>query len=293
MLKQNQTNRKKAPNALDLLIQAEFAKLNAKKATNIQDLPLMDFITAASPMIHGSKTVAPLHLSPILPYLDAVEKGPTLFCFSAPPRHGKSVTVNHFVARMMMKRPGYRVAYGCYSHDLSEFFSNDIKSIMLMNAVPINKNKNTKLEWELENGSTFKAVAPGTGFTGRGADLIIVDDPYKDRQEASSGTVRETTWNWVRDVCLTRRSPTASVIITHTRWNYEDVIGVLQRKHNVPFVNMPAINEQGQALWPTQYSLDYLAEQRKLSGEFGWASMYMGQPLPAGGAVFRGLNYYE
>lgn len=296
MLNQNSKNRKKAPTALDLLIQEKFAQLNAKKTSNIQDLPLWDFITTASPMMRGGeKTVAPTHLSPILPYLEDIDNGkPTFFCFSAPPRHGKSVATNHFVARLMLRKPGIRVAYGCYSLDLSaDFFSGEVKDIMLNNGIPINKNKNTKAEWELENGSSFKAIAPGTGFTGRGADLTIVDDPYKDRAEASSGSVRETTWNWIRDVVLTRRSPNASVIVTHTRWNYEDVIGVLERNHNVPFINMPAINELGEALWPAQFSLSRLAEQRSQSGEYGWASMYLGQPLPLGGAVFRGMNYYD
>ncbi len=293
MLNPNQKNRKKAPNALDLLIQAEFAKLNTKKTTTIQDLPLMDFITAATPTIQNLPTVAPVHLNPVLPYFEQVEKGPTIFSFSAPPRHGKSVLTNHFVARLMLQRPGIRVAYGSYGLDLSEWFSGQVKNIFLNNGIEINKDHNTKNEWELMNGSSFKAIAPGTAFTGRGADLTVVDDPYKDRQEAQSGSVRETAWNWIRDVVFTRRSPNASIIITHTRWHYEDIIGVLDRVNGYPFINMPAINEAGEALWPTQFDVDFLAKVRKDVGEYSWASMYMGNPLPAGGAVFRGLNYYE
>jgi len=254
----------------------------------------MDFITTASPTILGKKTVAPIHLDPVLPYFEAVEKGPTIFSFSAPPRHGKSVLTNHFVARLMLRQPGIRIAYGSYGLDLSEnWFSGQVKNIFIANGIEINKDKNTRGEWELLNGSSFKAIAPGTAFTGRGADVTIVDDPYKDRQEAQSGGVRETTWNWIRDVVLTRRSPTASVIVTHTRWHYEDIIGVLDRVNGYPFINMPAINELGEALWPEQFDIKKLAEIRKDLGEYSWASMYMGNPMPAGGAVFRGLNYYE
>lgn len=289
----NQQNRKKAPNALDLLIQAEFAKINAKKTSNIQDLPLMDFITTASPLIHGGKTVSPIHLEPVLPYFEAVEKGPTIFSFSAPPRHGKSVLTNHFVARLMLRRPGIRVAYGSYGLDLSEWFGMQVKNIFINNAIELNRDRNTRNEWELANGSSFKCIAPGTAFTGRGADLTIIDDPYKDRQEAQSGGVRETAWNWLRDVVMTRRSPDASIIITHTRWHYEDMIGVLERVNGYPFINMPAINEAGEALWPEQFSIEKLNKIRVDGGEYSWASMYMGNPLPAGGAVFRGLNYYE
>ncbi len=286
-------SRKRAPNALDLLVQAEFARLNAKKTSNIQDLPLWDFITTASPMLHGKKTVAPVHMDAVLPYFEIAETSPTLFCFSAPPRHSKSTIINHFVAKMMIKHPEYRVAYGSYSLDLAENFTEQIKTIMTNNGIPLDKNHNTRNEWNLENGASIKAVAPGTSFTGRGADLIIIDDPYKDRQHAMSGAVRKTTWDWVSDVCLTRRSPTASLIVSHTRWAYEDIIGVLSREHDIPYVNIPAINENGEALWESQYSLEALKAQRKLGGEHSWAAMYMGSPLPAGGAVFNGVNYYD
>ncbi len=127
-----------------------------------------------------------------------------------------SVLTNHFVARHMLRHPGVRVAYGCYSLDLSAgFFSGEVKDICEANGIAVDRKHNTKEEWRLENGSSFKAVAPGSGFTGRGADLIVIDDPYKDRSHAESGKIRETTWNWITDVAFTRRSPNASVVITH------------------------------------------------------------------------------
>lgn len=283
------SNRKTNPSALDKIVAEELRRLNVKKSTGLQDLSLWDFLVEASPHYR-----APTHLNALLPYFSAIEEKPTLFCFSAPPRHGKSVATNHLVARHMLRHPGVKIAYGSYSLDLSaDFFSGEVKDILDANGVPLNRNRNTKEYWELENGSSFKAIAPGSGFTGRGADLIIIDDPYKNRATAESGRVREETWNWVRDVCFTRRSPNASVIVTHTRWNFEDVIGVMSRDFKVPYVNLQAINDNGEALWPEEWSADRLLNEiRPVVNEYGWASLYMGQPIPQGGAVFRGTNLY-
>ncbi len=281
---------RKAPSALDKIIQARLQNIKVAKSSDLKDYDLWSFLTAASPHYE-----APVHLDALLPYFASIEERPTTFCFSAPPRHGKSVATNHLVARHMLRHPGVNVAYGCYSLDLSAgFFSDEVKDILKANGIPIDRNKNTKEEWRLENGSTFKAVAPGSGFTGRGADLIIIDDPYKNRAAAESGKIREETWNWVKDVCYTRRSPNCSVIVTHTRWNYEDVIGVMNREFDYPVINLPAINAQGEALWPSQWSVERLTKEiRPVVGEYGWASLYMGSPIPHGGAVFKGTHLYS
>lgn len=277
-------------NPLDRLVGQYAEKQKRDVSAGLEQLGIFDFMVKASPFLQK-----PLHLSPVLPYFEAIEKGPQFFCFSAPPRHGKSLLTNHFVARLMLRKPGIRIAYGCYSLDLSAgFFSGEVKDILTSNGVELNRQKNAKEEWELANGSSFKAIAPGSGFTGRGADLIIIDDPLKDRAAAESGVIRETTWNWVRDVCITRRSPTCSIVTTHTRWHAEDVIGRLHSKHNIPFINLQAINPMTdlalwEEMWPRQRFID---EVKPFMGEYGWASLYMGEPIPRGGAVFKDPTFY-
>lgn len=290
----NLQTRKTAPSPLDKIIQSRIAARDVKLTSNLKDLDLWDFLLKASPEIGGSPTMAPVHLNPLLPYFAKIEQEPSVFCFSAPPRHGKSIATNHLVARHMLRYPGVKIAYGSYSLDLSaDFFSGEVKKVMMSNGIPLSRTSNTKEYWELENGSSFKAIAPGSGFTGRGADLIIIDDPYKNRSEAASPDVRKTVWEWITDVCFTRRSPNASIIVTHTRWNYEDVIGVLDREFKFPYINLPAINAAGEALWPVQWPAKRLLEEiRPIEGEHSWASMYMGSPIPLGGAVFKGTNLY-
>lgn len=281
--------KKKTPtNPLDRILEQYVEKRQVKTSASLETLDLLDFMLAASPHLRK-----PEHLSAVLPYLYAVEKAPQFFAFSAPPRHGKSVLVNHFVAWMMIRHPGIKIGYGCYGIKLSLFFSDEVKDILTTNGYEVDRTRNSREEWRLMNGSVFKAVAPGTDFTGRGADLIIVDDPYKNRVTASSGAIRESTWNWFTGVAITRRSPNCSVIVTHTRWHLEDVIGTISNKLGRPYINLPAVNDSNEALWPEQYSLEMLKETRGIIGEFDWASLYMGEPRPRGGAVFHDPHLYQ
>lgn len=275
-------------NPLDRIITSYKQKQTASSTSNLASLDLMDFLVAASP--HLSK---PMHLAPVLPYLYAIEKSPQFFAYSAPPRHGKSVLMNHFVAWMMIRHPGICIAYGCYGEKLSFFFSDEVKDILTTNGYEVDRSRNSRNEWRLTNGSLFKAVSPGSDFTGRGADLIIIDDPYKNRVTASSGAVRESTWNWFTGVAITRRSPECSVIVTHTRWAVEDIIGTIAGDpHNKTFINMPALNDKGEALWPEQWPVERLLETKAIIGEYDWASLYMGSPRPLGGAVFNQCATY-
>lgn len=225
--------------------------------------------------------------------MEALEEKPQAFALSAPPRHGKSVLVNHLCARQMVRHPGIRIAYGCYNLDLAGFNSLEVKDILQSNQIELDKTQNSKEEWRLANGSVFKCVAPGSGFTGRGADLIVIDDPYKGRTEAESGRIRDATWNWFAAVAITRRSPHASVIVTHTRWTMDDLTGRIVEQHKWPYVNLQAIHpETGEALWPDEWSKEKLEEIKSIIGPYEWSSLYMGEPRPRGGAVFGDPSCY-
>lgn len=270
-----------AESSLDRYVKERLSAIREQGKGNLAALPIFDFLVTASPHLRK-----PEHLAAVVPYMEAIDETPQAFALSAPPRHGKSVLVNHLCARAMLRHPGIRIAYGCYSLDLAGFNSLEVKDILTSNNIDLDKNQNSKEEWRLANGSSFKCVAPGSGFTGRGADLIIVDDPYKGRAEAESGRIRDATWNWFTAVAITRRSPHASVIVTHTRWTVDDLIGKVTNDHKWPYVNLQALDPDGNALWPDEWNADKLRNIQSLIGPYEWSSLYMGEPRPRGGAVF-------
>jgi hypothetical protein len=110
---------------------------------------------------------------------------------------------------------------------------------------------------------------------------------------AESALKRERVWQFFTDVAKTRLNPSASVIVVHTRWHEDDLAGRLVKHHGWEKVNLPAVSPEGAPLWPERYTPAWLKEQREALGEYSWASLYMGEPRPRGGAVFRDVRLYD
>ncbi len=142
-------------------------------------------------------------------------------------------------------------------------------------------------------------VTAGVGgpLTGRGADILIIDDPVKNSEEANSDTYRERAWDWFRSVAMTRLEPNASVIIVATRWHEDDLIGRVTRvdPDGWRVVNLPAIAEEvdelgrqpGDALWSDRFPLQALGgDQGEHWFRCWWQAMYQCHPTPLSGDVF-------
>ncbi|MCE5419173.1 MAG: hypothetical protein JJ713_00055 [Acidithiobacillus sp.] len=147
--------------------------------------------------------------------------------------------------------------------------------------------------WRTPAGGGVVATGIGGPLTGYAVDgVLVVDDYVKNRQEAESPTQRERTWAWFTSTALTRVHPGASVVVVATRWHPDDLAGRLIAE-GWQWVNLPAINEQGEALWPQHRPLAWLEAQRRQMGEYDWSALYMGQPRPRGGILFREPTYYD
>jgi predicted phage terminase large subunit-like protein len=142
----------------------------------------------------------------------------------------------------------------------------------------------------------------GGQITGRGINLLVVDDPIKNRKEAESPTIRNSVHEWFTSTALTRFNPEhpPQVIINMARWHDDDLIGRLQEQgHSVEnikwdYMNLEAIlSDSGSPLWPEVWTIDSLVQRRKMVGDYDWASLYMGSPMPRDGYVFREPTRYQ
>ena len=138
----------------------------------------------------------------------------------------------------------------------------------------------------------------GGAITGQGADLLIIDDPIKNRQEAESMTYRENIWSEWQDTLSSRLHPGGRVIIIMTRWHEDDLVGRILAKspEGWTLINLPAIAEEndiigrevGQSLWPEHgYNNEWCANKKANLGSRSWESLYQGHPHPAEGNLFR------
>ena len=215
-----------------------------------------------------------------------------------PPRHGKSemTTVRYPVWRLK-REPTLRVIVGAYNQTLANKFSRKARKIAAGELLP-SRERAAAEDWETEQGGGLRAVGVGGGITGQGGDLIIIDDPVKNREEANSQTYRDKVWDWYTDDLYTRLEPGASMILIMTRWHEDDLAGRILASDDAAsweVVSLPALAEEndplgramGAALCPERYDEAKLANIATVLGSWSFAALYQQRPAPAEGGMFK------
>lgn len=215
-----------------------------------------------------------------------------------PPRHGKSemVTVRYPVWRLK-QNPAMRVIVGAYNQTLAEKFSRKARRIA-ETQLTLSKERTAAEDWETAQGGGFRAVGVGGGITGQGGDLIIIDDPVKNREEANSQAYRDRVFDWYTDDLYTRLEPGAAMILIMTRWHEDDLAGRILASEDGPsweVVSLPALAEEndplgravGMALCSDRYDERKLEKIRTVLGTWAFAALYQQRPAPAEGGMFK------
>lgn len=261
--------------------------------------PLGQFIPRVTPAY-----TEPKHLAPLLSKLEQLHDGLIRVCVSVPPRHGKSDTVLHFVAWYLSQYPRATILYVTHTATFALKQSKTARRLAREAGVQLSEESNRADEWETTSGGGLTARGVDGEITGRGFDVILVDDPIKSHKVANSALLREGMFSWFTEDVFTRLTPTGSILVVHTRWHVDDLIGRLVSAIKFERINLRAIadndndpangsRQAGDALWPEGgWTLDALADRRRHVGEFGWVSLFQGEPRPKGGEVFRQPGYY-
>lgn len=152
---------------------------------------------------------------------------------SVAPQEGKSVRVaGDFPAWWLAQRPGSRIVMASYSSSLAARNGRQIRNRITSNdlGIELAEDNGSVHDWTLKgHEGGVLSVGIGSGLTGRPADLMIIDDPIKDRKEADSETYRENNWNWWTDTASSRLAPGAPVVLILTRWHHDDLAGRLMK----------------------------------------------------------------
>lgn len=220
---------------------------------------------------------------------------------SVPPRHGKTETVLHWIAWLLVQDPSLRIAYISYAHNFAGKQARKARRIAKRAGVAMGTTNQLGL-WTTAAGGCVQATGVRGQLTGEGFHVIVVDDPVKNRREAESATIRRSSWEGFQNDIYTRREPASathpgtSTIVVQTRWHRDDIAGNCERE-GFRVINLPALlpsAENGErALAPHMWPLGDLQKIRSKVGPYAWASLYMGSPRPRGGAVFHEPTYYD
>jgi predicted phage terminase large subunit-like protein len=249
----------------------------------------------------------PLHLDLVVRKLEDVERGEIRrLILSLPPRHGKSLTAStYFPSWYLGRHPDRSVIATSYGQELADDFGrrvrNTIASPLHRTIFPLSKVSDDSAaahRLNLIRGGAYFAIGRGAAITGRGAHLLLIDDPLKDSEEANSPTIRRAVQQWFSTVAFTRLMPDAAIVLIATRWHEDDVVGWLLRDHAADgweSLSLPAIAEandplgrvEGEPLWPKRYPLETLTSIRRQLGNAAFASLYQQRPAPIEGRMFR------
>jgi predicted phage terminase large subunit-like protein len=309
-----QSTSKSSPRVLTTLIAKELERIReerrssqiqaqASSPTQVRDPlpPFADWVKKASPRYER-----PTHLEPLCALIDRVRAGEVVRAVvHAPPRHWKTETVLHAPAYLMQDKPNFITAYVTYDAALADSKSHIARSIALENGIILERSR---LEgWVNKDRGGFIATSIGGPFTGQGANLVFVDDYFKDRASAESKHNRDKQWEWWSSVALLRLEPNASIIVLGTRWHVDDLGGRLIDL-GWDYIRLPAVDDpdayehfdkpelvaQMKALLPHKWPASSFAKKKKDGmREYDWIALYGGLPIHAGGNVFGSPATYR
>jgi predicted phage terminase large subunit-like protein len=212
-----------------------------------------------------------------------------------PPRHGKSeMTTIRFPVWWLERDPSQKVIIAAYNATLASKFSRNVRKIARQR-ISISQDKRGADEWETDAGGGCRACGVGSGITGMGGDLIIIDDPVKSRAEANSLAYRNRCYEWYRDDLFTRRESDSPMILIQTRWHEDDLAGrILAHEDDWVVVNLPALAEEGdalgrepgQALCPDRFTQEQLLQIKHVMGRT-FSALYQQRPVEQEGGFFK------
>jgi predicted phage terminase large subunit-like protein len=213
-----------------------------------------------------------------------------------PPRHGKSLLASqHFPAWHLGNHPNDEIIACSYSADLANSFSRKARNLLSDPRWPFPKIRTagdlSRVEaWGIAgHRGGYVASGVGGGITGRGADILLIDDPVKNAEEAESQTYRDRAWDWFTSTALTRLMPGGRVILIGTRWHEDDLIGRALNHDGFHFrhLNLPALDDDDNALWPDQYPAERLKAIRAQIGSRAFNALYQQQPTGVEGSILK------
>jgi len=247
--------------------------------------------------------------------LERVESGEIKrLIIQMPPRHGKSQLASiYFPAWYLGRNPDKEIITASYSADLARDFGGKTRDVIADSQyqaifdTKLKADSKSKDKWHTDKGGSYTSVGRGGPITGRGANILLIDDPLKDRAEAESQVIRESVWDWYTSTAYTRLEKDGAVVVIMTRWHTDDLVGRLLEAEEKggdewEVVTFPGIAEEdeqyrkmGEPLWPDKFDLETLENIKQNIGIYDWFSLYQQHPVASEAQEFHRdwFRYYS
>ena len=216
-----------------------------------------------------------------------------------PPRHTKSEFASFLLpAWMIGRKPNLKIIQSTHTTELAVRFGRKAKTLMDMpeykDIFPTRLREDSQAagKWETEQGGEYYAAGVGSAITGRGADLLIIDDPHSE-QDALNIDALEKAHEWYTSGPRQRLQPGGAIVLVMTRWNTKDLTGSLLRESgNIKsdkweLIEFPAILPSGKPVWPEFWKLEELEGVKASISLQKWNAQWMQNPTSEEGAIIK------
>ena len=216
-----------------------------------------------------------------------------------PPRHTKSEFASFLLpAWMVGRKPDLKIIQSTHTTELAIRFGRKAKTLIdspeyqQMFKTTLREDSQAAGKWETSQGGEYYAAGVGSAITGRGADLLIIDDPHSE-QDALNMASMERAYEWYTSGPRQRLQPGGAIVVVMTRWNMKDLTGMLLKSQKElkadkwHLIEFPAILPSGKPVWPEYWKKDEL-EGVKASISIGkWNAQWMQNPTAEEGSLIK------
>jgi len=238
--------------------------------------------------------------------LEAVSRGEIdRLAVFMPPGAAKSTYASILYAPWhFAQQPDASVIAASHTAELAEKWGRRVRNLISEHGrvlgVDLAADSQAAGRWETGRGGEYFAAGVGGAIAGRRADLVVIDDPVRSREDADSELIRDKTWDWYKSDLYTRLKPGGRIVLIQTRWHEDDLAGRLLIEAQSggdqwTIISLPALAEPndplgraiGQPLWPDWESSAELDRKRRAVGPRDWSALYQQRPAPEDGNYFR------
>ena len=233
-------------------------------------------------------------------FTDIADQRKGRLIINMPPRHTKSEFASvYYPAWIIGKYPKLKIMQVSHNTELAARFGAKVRNIIdspeykqIFGDVKLREDSKAKGRWETNQGGEYYAAGVGASITGRGADLLIIDDPHTE-QDSMSDSAMERAYEWYTSGPRQRLQPGGSILVVMTRWAEDDLTGRLLKAQTEPKadtwkqVSFPAILDSGNPVWPEYWELDELEKIKASIPIRNWSAQYMQNPTSEEGAILK------
>jgi len=232
--------------------------------------------------------------------LERVERGEIdRLMLLVPPRHGKSeLASKRFPAWFLGRQPHKQFLSVSATEGLASDFGREVRNIIQSREYQVAfkttlaEDSQAKGKWHTSEGGIYYALGIGGSVLGRGGDCILIDDPYASMADALSELTRKNVWDWYTGTAYNRLMPGGSIVVINHRMHEDDLCGRLLEQQAAggdkwEVVELPALSDDGEALWPDAYPVPSLERIRRNSQPRFWSALYQQRPAPEEGDYFK------